>query len=323
MITIYLNESIDEPERRESIYGGDFHLITGHPASLAIVEFARELIADAFGDLDPQRAQFEIDREAFIERVSPLKSRFVNDDRTKELTRDLVIAMGCDPEDTYFDLPRLRVIPSEGFLTTGVSYNYKAHRDSWYAHPTALVNYWVPVFDATGDNVMSMYVGYFDKPVKNGSSGFDYDTWVAESRFAASEQVGKEERPHPLPPGADRRHERDPDRRARRRHHDVLDVSPPRLGAEHVRRDEVQLRPPHDLDERLPERARPREHRHGGNRQHARRLRPRLGSRTCGGGCGLSESCVSVARSTGRRRRGRAAEPGAARPPAHPRRAAS
>lgn len=131
--------------------------------------------------------------------MSPLKSRFVNDDRTKELTRDLVIAMGCDPEDTYFDLPRLRVIPSEGFLTTGVSYNYKAHRDSWYAHPTALVNYWVPVFDATGDNVMSMYVGYFDKPVKNGSSGFDYDTWVAESRFAASEQVGKEERPHPLP----------------------------------------------------------------------------------------------------------------------------
>lgn len=28
MITIYLNESIDEPERRESVYGGDFHLIT-------------------------------------------------------------------------------------------------------------------------------------------------------------------------------------------------------------------------------------------------------------------------------------------------------
>jgi hypothetical protein len=199
VITLYLNRHVSEPERRESIYAGDFHLITGHPASLAIVEFARELIAEAFGDLDPERAQFEIELDDFIQRVSPLKSRFVNDERTRVLTRDLVLAMGVDPDDTYFDLPRLRVIPSENYLSTGVSYNYKAHRDSWYAHPTALVNYWVPVFDAVGENVMSMYVGYFDRPIKNGSSGFDYDTWVAESRFAAEQQVGKEERPHPLP----------------------------------------------------------------------------------------------------------------------------
>ena len=62
--------------------------------------------------------------------------------------------MGADPEDTYFDLPRLRVIPSEEYLTTGVSYNYKAHRDPWYSHPTTLVNYWTPIFDVVGENVM-------------------------------------------------------------------------------------------------------------------------------------------------------------------------
>lgn len=44
-----------------------------------------------------------------------------------------------------------------------------------------------------------MYVGYFDRPIKNSSGDFDYDKWVAESRFAAAQQVGKEERPHPLP----------------------------------------------------------------------------------------------------------------------------
>ena len=55
MITIYLNQDVDEPARRESIYSGDFHLITGNPASLAMVDFARELIADAFGDLDPEK----------------------------------------------------------------------------------------------------------------------------------------------------------------------------------------------------------------------------------------------------------------------------
>jgi hypothetical protein len=85
--------------------------------------------------------------------------------------------MGADPEDTYFDLPRMRVIPHEGFLDTGVSYNYKAHRDTWYAGPKALVNYWTPIYDAVGENVMSMYVGYFDRPIKNSSSDFDYDRW--------------------------------------------------------------------------------------------------------------------------------------------------
>jgi hypothetical protein len=199
VITIYLNREVDESERRASVYRGDFHLIMGHPASLAIVEWTRELVGDAFGDLDPERAQFALSLDDFVARVSPLKSTFVNHERTKELVRDLVLAMGVDADATYFDLPRLRVIPSEGYLTTGVSYNYKAHRDSWYAHPTTLVNYWTPVFDAVGENVMSMYVGYFDRPIANSSAGFDYDTWVAESRFAAAEQVKKEERPHPLP----------------------------------------------------------------------------------------------------------------------------
>ncbi len=199
MITIYLNREVDEPTRRESIYNGDFHLITGHPASLAMVDWARSLITDAFGEMDPERAQFELSVDEFIDRVSPLKSRFTNDQRTKELTRDLALAMGVDPEETYFDLPRLRVIPSDSYLTTGVSYAYKAHRDSWYGHPTTLVNYWSPVLDVVGENVMSMYTGYFDRAIKNSSSDFDYDRWVAEARFAAAQQVGTENRPHPLP----------------------------------------------------------------------------------------------------------------------------
>jgi len=199
LITIYLNREVDEPTRRESIYSGDFHLITGHPASLAIVDWARSLIAEVFGDADPERAQFDLSVDEFIERVSPLKSRFTNDDRTKELTRDLALAMGVDPDETYFDLPRLRVIPSDAYLTTGVSYAYKAHRDSWYGHPTNLVNYWSPVFDAVGENVMSMYPGYFHRPIENSSGDFDYDRWVAEARFAAAQQVGQENRPHPLP----------------------------------------------------------------------------------------------------------------------------
>jgi hypothetical protein len=197
MTAIYVNRRIDEPARRERIYAGDFFLYSDVPESHAIVAWARELVAQAFGDLDPQRAQFELDVEKFVERVGPLKSRFTNDGKTKELTQALVRAMGADPDDTYFDLPRLRVVPSDNYLAAGVSYAYKAHRDTWYAHPPMLVNYWVPVFDAVGDNVMSMFVKYWNRPVSN--AGFDYDKWVKESRFAASSNIREENRPHPVP----------------------------------------------------------------------------------------------------------------------------
>ena len=199
MVTVYVDRALDEPTRRTSIYAGDIHLQTGVPQSMALVDWARSLITEAFGDHDPERAQFKLELDEFVARVGPLKSRFTNDDHTKELVRDLVIAMGSDPDVTYFDLPRLRVVPCDAYLTSGVSYAYKAHRDTWYAHPKVLVNYWAPVFDCVGENVMSMWTGYWDRPVRNSSSGFDYERWVSEQRFKASSMIGVESRPHPLP----------------------------------------------------------------------------------------------------------------------------
>jgi hypothetical protein len=69
----------------------------------------------------------------------------------------------------------------------------------WYGHPQQLINYWVPVFPVVGDNVMSMFTDYFNRPVKNGSNAYDYDEWVTNHRFAAVEQTTLDARPHPLP----------------------------------------------------------------------------------------------------------------------------
>ena len=107
--------------------------------------------------------------------------------------------MGCDPERTYFDLPRLRVAPPGDYLTTGVSYSYKPHRDTWYAHPTQLINYWVPVYDSEPSTVMSMFIDYFHQPIPNASGSWDYDEWVKNMRFAAAQNIGVENRQHPVP----------------------------------------------------------------------------------------------------------------------------
>ena len=199
MITLYLNRREPDDVRRERIFAGDFYLYAGLPASLALCRHAKAMVEEAFDGFDPERAQFTLSVEEFIARVGPLKSAYTNGQKTKELCQQLTEELGCDMDGTYFDLPRLRVVPSDNFLSTGVSYAYKAHRDTWYAHPSQLVNFWIPVYPVVGQNSMSMFVGYFDKPVENGSAQFDYDDWVANSRFAAAQQVKAEDRPHPLP----------------------------------------------------------------------------------------------------------------------------
>jgi hypothetical protein len=199
VITLYLNRRIGDDARRASLFGGDLYLYTGLEGAHALVDHARSLIGEAFGDVDPERAQYGMDVDEFVSRVSPLKSEFTNGERSKLLSQQFVRDLGCDPELTYFDIPRLRVIPADDFLTAGVSYNYRPHRDMWYGHPQQLVNCWVPVFPVVGDNVMSMFVDYFHRPVRNGSNAYDYDEWVARHRFVAAEKTTKDDRPHPLP----------------------------------------------------------------------------------------------------------------------------
>jgi Phytanoyl-CoA dioxygenase (PhyH) len=199
-IPFYVNRWLKDDERREQVFAGALFLYSAPAASTRIVEWVRELVDEAFAATgDVRRAHQKLKQEEFAKIASPLKSRFTNDPRTKQLCQDLIAAMGCDPERTYFDLPRLRVSPPGDYLTTGVSYAYKPHRDTWYAHPTQLINYWVPVYDSEPSTVMSMFIDHFHRPIPNVSDSWDYDEWVKNARFAAAQNIGVENRQHPVP----------------------------------------------------------------------------------------------------------------------------
>ena len=45
--------------------------------------------------------------------------------------------LGCDPEQTYFDVPRMRTATQRDYLTTGIAYAFHPHRDTWYSAPLA------------------------------------------------------------------------------------------------------------------------------------------------------------------------------------------
>lgn len=199
MVGVYLNHKLADSARRESLFKGELHVQPRNAATEALALHAQEMARTALAPLDPERAQFDLSVEDFVTKVGPLKSTFTNALRTKELVRDVLVSFGIDVSTTYFDVPRLRVVPHGGYLSAGVSYAYKAHRDIWYSSPNAQVNWWMPVFDVTAERAMSFFPEYWTKGVPNSSAEFDYGEWCRVGRQQATQQIKQDTRRHPLP----------------------------------------------------------------------------------------------------------------------------
>lgn len=197
MSATLVEPQISDLERRRALYAGDIVFYTPRATSRALTEHAWQLIAEAFAPLDPNRAQFEVPVERFVELIAPLKTRFTHHPRSKELVRDLLEDLGCDVQQTYFDVPKLRIVSSDGYLTSGVGYAYKSHRDIWYSCPPAQINWWLPITQITERCALVIHPKYFDRPVANNSADFDAYRWNAEGRKSAAQYITSDPRPHP------------------------------------------------------------------------------------------------------------------------------
>src|SRR5262245_61881606 len=189
MTAILVESKKSDDERRRALFSGDTFIHHPRPSSLALCSFAWELIQEAFAPMDPRRAQFEMPVERFVEIIAPLKPRFTHHPRAKELMRDLLEEMGCDSSETYFDVPKLRIVTHGGYLTAGVGYAYKAHRDIWYACPPSQINWWVPITEIDERSAMVIFPRYFQTAVPNNSNQFDAYQWNAEGRKRAAEYI--------------------------------------------------------------------------------------------------------------------------------------
>jgi hypothetical protein len=199
MATLFFDTPDDEAQRRTALFGGALLVFSPTPAFSVLGEFARSLIAEHFAPHEARHAQDTLSVEEFIAIVGPLKSTFTNHPRTKELMREFLAATGHDLSTTYFDVPRLRVVSAREYLTAGVGYAYKAHRDTWYAGPQCQVNWWAPLYDLEFAQSLVFYPGYFGRPFPNSSETFDYDDWKRNGRAAAASQITTDTRKHPLP----------------------------------------------------------------------------------------------------------------------------
>ena len=188
MSTVFYDKQVDDYTRRRDLYDGQIYVYSPSPATLALCQVAREMSEAAFAPYHPVEAQHHMSVEEYTEVLKTLKPAFIHDPRCKHLIRNVLNEAGCDLERTYFDVPRLRTATSNEYLTSGLAYAFKPHRDTWYSPPQCQLNWWLPVYEIQSENCMAFHTQYWDRPLKNSSNEFNYQDWNVKGRKAAHNQ---------------------------------------------------------------------------------------------------------------------------------------
>jgi hypothetical protein len=74
------------------------------------------------------------------------RPKFIHHPESKRYIPLILKELGCDLEQAYFDVPRMRSSTSDDYLTSGIAYAFHPHRNTWYSAPRCQLNFWIPEF---------------------------------------------------------------------------------------------------------------------------------------------------------------------------------
>jgi hypothetical protein len=199
MHSIFYDAAVSDELRRGDLFKGQLYVYSPRPTSIELCNLAGDMARQAFAPHQPSEAQHHLPVDQFAKILADLKPKFIHHPKCKQMLPELLRELGCDLDKTYFDVPRLRTSTSDNFLSTGISYAFHPHRDTWYSAPHCQLNWWIPVFDVVPENVMAFHPRYWSQPVRNSSRVYNYAEWNRVSRFNAAQHIGKDTRIQPLP----------------------------------------------------------------------------------------------------------------------------
>lgn len=198
---IYNNQLNNVGDRfRDEIYDGALFFQSNLTSHESMCDFAIECLEDGFKDCnDISNAHECYEIEEFVDVAKKIKGRFTNSTEVMEHIKSFIEEIGQAPQDYIFHQPRIRIIPEYEYLHAGISYAYKAHRDTWYGGVNSQINLWMPILPIEPNQTMWIAPDYFSKPVQNSSADYSVASWVKNDRFTAHKNIKVDTRPHPLP----------------------------------------------------------------------------------------------------------------------------
>ena len=165
-------------ERLPRLHEGDLFLDSASDATRELVRFVWRLLERAYPEDDPRLVQFRVAPEEHFRRLTRVRRQLLDEPETRERLRALLREQGWPLERTWFDLLRLRAVPSGGHRNPAAAHAYLLHRDTWYANPPAQVNVWTAVSDVSAEQAFAFWPEHWQRPIANDSEVFDYARWV-------------------------------------------------------------------------------------------------------------------------------------------------
>ena len=135
MTPIFFDSNHDDNTRLKNLYSGAIYVFSPTPSGIALQDFAAEFCKDYFQTQSPTTVQHELPVSEFIETLKRLKPEFIHHPSCKKLIANILSDLNCDQKTTYFDVPRIRTACAGDYLSSGLAYAFKPHRDTWYSTP--------------------------------------------------------------------------------------------------------------------------------------------------------------------------------------------
>ena len=199
MSNIFFDNQCSDEKRRNGLYAGDIFVYSASEATAKLCALAKTMIIEAFAPHDPRTIEHHLSMEECARVLASLKPAFIHNPECKRLLPEIIASVGGDPNEIYFDVPRLRSAYPTTYLTSGIAYAFHPHRDTWYSAPMSQINWWLPIFDITPENCLAFYPKYFSRAVQNNSQIYNYAEWNKRSRIEAAKHVNSDTREQPKP----------------------------------------------------------------------------------------------------------------------------
>jgi hypothetical protein len=177
-----LSAPLDDERRRDHVYSGDLLVFKDVSPLVELCTTADALIRAAFGELDPELAQFHLERDDYVARVDSLQTQFRKHPEIRRLFRASLEYVGVNVACTCWDALYLRVLPHGESHASRRTAKLGFHRDTWSSNIYSQTNWWTPIYPITSDRTIVFCPGYWTRPVANTSSSWDLEVIRAQRR---------------------------------------------------------------------------------------------------------------------------------------------
>lgn len=173
--SIVRKSAVTAAELAVAAFRGEILALAAYPAARELGRRLRARIETLCGRVSPPDLQRRLDAETFRRLAVRLRTGVAEDAAILDGCRALLHDTGHDLDATFWDHPRLRIVPGRDAEGSTRLRRLAAHRDTWGSNLWAQVNWWMNLYPHPPGQGLAVYPHYWDTPIENTSGAWDFE----------------------------------------------------------------------------------------------------------------------------------------------------